>query len=329
MHPDAAGRPDDMRPLAAARARKRELVRAAEAIGWEQDGVVHKYQLYEMGLLRFDVARQGRTRRWRMHGRNTVAIHRGPLPREARWRRAIWEVGPDATLDGPTALDAGGVEGCGEATHVSVPHGSRPNRASGVVVHELRDWREEDVIDGVVRRVKPALAAVRAASWATSDRQAALWLILPVQQGVARCSDLVAAVVRFRRLRRRALIVAVLGDIAEGVRALGELDFARACRRGGLPEPSRQVIRRGRHGRVYLDVFFDDYGVVVEIEGSHHDGSIQAVDDSLRQNDLTITHSGVLRITVLGWRLHRDAYLEQVAQMLAAQGWPRPTRTNG
>ena len=51
---------------------------------------------------------------------------------------------------------------------------------------------------------------------------------------------------------------AVILDLMDGVRSLGELDFARECRRRGLPEPSRQVVRRGRNGSYYLDVTWDD-----------------------------------------------------------------------
>lgn len=52
---------------------------------------------------------------------------------------------------------------------VSVLHGWQPARIPGVRVKELRRWDEADVIDAGMRRVRPALAAVRAASWENTD----------------------------------------------------------------------------------------------------------------------------------------------------------------
>ena len=103
---------------------------------------------------------------------------------------------------------------------------------------------------------------------------------------------------------------------------MGELDFAMLCRRRGLPDPSRQVIRRGPRGRVYLDVCFDDLGVIVEIEGTHHDSVLNAIDDALRQNHLS-TSDSLLRIPVTGLRLHPDMFMDQVERLLAARGWRR------
>ena len=130
-------------------------------------------------------------------------------------------------------------------------------------------------------------------------------------------------VARFPRLRRRQLILGVLADVVDGVQALGELDFARECRRRGLPEPSRQVVRRGPRGRVYLDVYFDDYGLVVEIEGAHHDSALNAVDDALRQNTLTSQGDEFLRIPVIGLRADPNAFMAQVEARLVARGWRR------
>ena len=130
-------------------------------------------------------------------------------------------------------------------------------------------------------------------------------------------------VARIPRLRRRQLILGVLADVVDGVQALGELDFARECRRRGLPEPSRQLVRRGPHGRVYLDVYFDDYGLVVEIEGAHHDSALNAVDDALRQITLTSQGDEFLRIPVIGLRTVPDAFIAQVEARLVARGWRR------
>jgi very-short-patch-repair endonuclease len=171
--------------------------------------------------------------------------------------------------------------------------------------------------------VRPSLAGIRAASWARSRRQAALILVVTAQQRLTRATDMCGELARFKRLRRRRLIQEVLLDVIDGVQALGELDFARECRRRGLPQPSRQVLRRGPRGRAYLDVYWDEYGLVVEIEGAHLDAPLNAVDDALRQNALTSEGEQGLRIPVIGLRTDPDRFMAQVEACLTARGWRR------
>lgn len=301
----------------------RARVRQAEEAALDTDSVLSRAELAGFGIDRWDVGRELAHGRWASLGRHTIAIHRGPLTEQAQWRHALHEVGSHGALDGPSSLAAAGLRGYAAAVHVSVLHGCQPVRIPGVVVKELRGWRAEDVVGAGLRRVASPLAAVRGASWASTDRQAALLLVMTAQQRVALPTDMFEMTSRFKRLRRCALIKGVLADILDGVQALGELDFARECRRRGLPKPSRQVIRQGRHGRVYLDVYFDDFGVIVEIEGAHHDGVLNAVDDALRQNALVEGGDDFLRIPVIGFRTQRDAFMAQLETKLANKGWRR------
>ena len=119
-----------------------------------------------------------------------------------------------------------------------------------------------------------------------------------------------------RQSRRRALLDQVVDDICDGAHSLGELDFAGMCRQVGLPPPSRQVVRTGPGGRIYLDVAWEDIGLVVEIDGGHHALALSPVDDALRQNEVTLSADMVLRIPVLGLRLEPDRFLDQVVR-----GW--------
>ena len=110
---------------------------------------------------------------------------------------------------------------------------------------------------------------------------------------------------------RRALIRALASDICDGAHSLGELDFAAACRRHGLPEPSRQVVRRGPRGRIYLDVRWD-CGLVVEIDGAGHRWGVAVTDDNLRQNAVALRGDTVLRIDLVGLRIAEEAFMAQV-----------------
>lgn len=156
-------------------------------------------------------------------------------------------------------------------------------------------------------RVAPDWAVIHAAQLAVSDRQAALLICLAVQQRLVAPARLLAAWQTVRRSPRRALIDAVIRDVCDGVHSLGELDFARMCRRHGLPRPSHQVVRSLPGGRIYLDVEWEDIGLVVEIDGGQHALALNPVDDALRQNEVPLTRRAVLRIPVVGCALRRSA----------------------
>jgi very-short-patch-repair endonuclease len=298
---------------------------AAEASKY--GGVVSRRILRELGVDHRTVAREVAANRWRMLGQQTVATHLGTMPVEAdRWR-AIWEVGPGGpALDGVTALQAVGLSGFHEdRLHVSVAHGWRPQKVTGVRLHHVgRVEREITTVRGLPC-VRPEVAAIRAAHWARTDRQAALLLCLAIQQRLTTGPRLLAAAPTVRGRRRRKLVGLLVRDIADGAQSLGELDFAAMCREKGLPEPARQILRRGQRGRIYLDAGWPDLGVVVEIDGSQHRLALAVMDDNLRANEVVIGGETVLRIDLVGLRLEGDLFLDQVARALSGAARRRPT----
>ncbi len=294
--------------------RRRAVAREAERFG----GVLSRTALRGLGVDRHVMAREAAGDRWAIHGAQTVAVHTRPLEPPALWWRAVWETGSAvAALDGVSALLAAGVTGCEEpAVHVSVPDAYSPKRTPGVRIHRVVRLERELMTDRGVPRVRPALAAVRAAHWAVSDRQAALVLVLPIQQGIVSGPQLQTATSLWSGRRRRALVLQLVHDITDGATSLGELDFARMCRVRGLPEPDRQLVRRTPRGRVYLDVRWGRSRLVVEIDGAHHGEGLTLIADHLRQNEVALTRDIVLRISLLGLRLAEDAFLDQVGRAL-------------
>jgi very-short-patch-repair endonuclease len=293
--------------------------------------VVSRPQAYALGTTRWEVRANLRAGRWQRLGRQTLATHAGPITEAAlRWV-AVLEGGPRAVLDGFSALQAAGLTKFeSDRIRVSVPRGARIRRVPGVDVRQTRRWSADDVASGSgPPRTRTEVAAVRAALWARSDKQAALVLTMTVQQGLATAEQLGVEMLRVRRDRRRAFIHAVLLDLIGGVRSLGERDFARECRRRGLPEPSRQAVRRGRNGAYFLDVLWEEWQVVVEVDGIHHLWAQNVVSDALRHNDVTLQHATVLRLPLLGFRVAPDEFFEQIRRALVAAGWPGPDGSGG
>ncbi|WP_322937041.1 hypothetical protein [Nocardioides bizhenqiangii] len=140
-----------------------------------------------------------------------------------------------------------------------------------------------------------------------------------IAAGVARWE--ITSHLRARRWRlhdkRRLLLHAVVNDLLDGARSLGEIDVGRELARRGLPPPTRQVLRKDRRGRYYLDLYWPDLGVVVEIDGIHHAWAENIVGDALRQNALVLESDVVLRLPLLGLRLQPDEFFQQIADALA------------
>lgn len=230
----------------------------------------------------------------------------------------MWEVGDQiALVDGVSALKLAGLKGWqDDDVHVSILHRHDPSRRDGVRVHKLIRRVEGESTSAGVPRTTPAVAAIRAAHWSVSDRAAATIMAMAVQQRLVTGEQLVEAQRRVRGRTRRAFIKQIVADIADGAHSLNELDFTAACRARGLPTPTRQAVRQGKGGRIYLDVCFEEYGLVVEIDGAGHLWGLSGVADGLRANQIVIEGDRVMRINVIGWRLDEGAFMDQVSAAL-------------
>jgi hypothetical protein len=301
------------------RSRRRELTRELfEA----QYGVAGRRQLYSLGLHRWDVSAELLAGRWRRRGPQSISNQTGDLSDQARWWVALIEVGSRAALDGVTALHAAGLTGYTESTiHVSMPKSGRPRSSPGVKLHETRRRQPGDLVKAGIPRVRPAVAAIRAALWAASDRQAGLILTMAVQQRLVTAEALADAMGSVKRHRRRSFVRLILADLHGGVQSLGELDFARMCRQAGLPEPDRQVVHDLGHGRAVVDVEWIEYDLIVEIDGFQHRDAPALIADATRQNELSSGPSTVLRIPILGLRTDPSRFLTQVRTALLLRGW--------
>lgn len=309
----------ERRRRAAAR-RERRLVIAAE-VSARYDGVARRRDLVAAGLTRDEIRAEVERGSWRPVGVHTLCVD-GHEPRGVApvWT-ALWETSSRAVLDGVSSLHAAGLTGfTWPVIEVSVPNNLGVRSVPGVRVHRLRDVGP--VTDAGMPRTRTELAVVRAAQWAVSDSQAATVVAMSVQQRLVRPADLLQAWQEQRTSSRRKVLDEVIRDVCDGAHSLHELDFARLCRARGLPEPTRQAVRSGPGGRVYLDVFWEGYGLHVEIHGAHHFSGLKGVDDALRANGIALRDPSVVTLTVpvLGLRTRPDAFLDQVEQALATLG---------
>ncbi|MDG9672626.1 hypothetical protein [Micromonospora sp. DH14] len=266
------------------------------------------------------------TGKWRQVHRAVFVAHNGPVsPDQLRWA-AVLAAGPRAILGGLTAAQAGGLRGfAARPIHILLPascrRGSLP---AGAVVHRSTILSDDDVLAvGRPRRTAAARSIVDAAQWAGDDQQSRAIIAAAFQQRIVAGDDLRQVVDRLPRARRRQLILAAAADAAGGAHSLAELDFLDLVRRAGLPEPARQKVRYDSTGRRrYLDAYFEQWGVHVEIDGGQHADPRAWWADMRRQNGLWVAGDRLLRFPAWVVRAHPDEVVTQLRAALEAAGWP-------
>jgi very-short-patch-repair endonuclease len=307
-------------------ARHRRLARMAA----DQAGVVSRRQCYAIGITRWEIRAHVRAGRWQLIGDQSIVLHTGSVSTLGMMWAAVFQGGPRAHLDGASALIASGLARFdAPRIRVTVPRGAKVRRTPLFDIRQTRRWDAATVIRTGIPRAEPSVAAVRGALWARSNKQAVLVLTMAVQQGLTTPDAVSVAALAVRKDRRRRLVHAVALDLLGGARSLGELDFAKECRRRRLPEPSRQVLRRDNRGHYYLDVVWDAWGLVVEIDGIQHSWVENIVGDALRQNAVSLQGLTVLRLPLLGLRIAREEFFSQIEQALREAGCrsqPDPVR---
>lgn len=296
-----------------------------------QDAVVHRDQLRAEGISLSQLDAQLAAHRWQTVGAVVVVMHNGPLTeRQKRWA-AVLNAGPGAALCARTAAEEAGLVGWeAEAIEVLVPRGRTVEALPAIPVkrHESRRFSPEHVHPS---RVPPQTWAARsvldAATWTSRARGACALVAAAVQQRIVTPEQVIAELEGAGRIRHRRIMRSALLDVQGGAQALSEIDFGLLCRRWGLPEPERQVVRVEPNGRRrYLDVVLrarSGKKVVVEIDGAFHLRPVRYWDDMDRQNELTIAGDRTLRFPTIALRLDHAQVMNQVARALdlpACQG---------
>ena len=172
--------------------RRRQL---ASELAEHQDGVASRSQLAALGISRHDVRSEVDGGRWRRHGRQTIAVHTGPLTTLARRWAALFETGTAiAAIDGVTALQHAGLTGSRTTEpHVSAVHNHNTERLAGARIHKVIRRVSGELTGTGLTRTRPEVAAVRAAHWARPTGRHALILLMTVQQRLTTPMRLAAA----------------------------------------------------------------------------------------------------------------------------------------
>lgn len=252
-----------------------------------QDGVVTRGQLLAAGLTqaRIDTL---------LRRRDLVVVHPGvyvthtgtPTWSERSWAAVLY-AGRSA-LHVESALHQQGVGSPPPGPiHVAVDWSRRVAPRHGIRVHRVRDLEDRVQWNLSPPRVRIEVAAVEVAHRAGDELAAISALAAAVGARRTLASRLRGEIQRRGRLRRRALLTALLDDLERGTHSVLEHGYlVRVLRPHGLPEPtSQQAAVAGDDRNEYRDVAHADVNMSVELDGQLHDRSEARDDDADRDLD--------------------------------------------
>ena len=291
---------------------------------WRQDDIVARNQA-RMHLSSKTIEHRLNSGRWRRVHRSVYVTNAGRLTRDQRLWAAILCVGPGAVLGGLTAAERCGLSGfSNNSIHVVIPANRRDdNPPPGVVVHRssLLDHCDVNRL-GAPPHTTAARSVVDAASWASTDATSYTLIAAAFQQRLVIADDIAGILHRMPRLRKRALIRQAADDAGGGIHSLPEGLLVRGLQADRLPLPRLQVLRRDGAGRkYYLDGYYEEWRLHLEVDGSQHTDTRSYWKDMQRQNALWIAGDRVLRFPSFAIRNELPAVLTEIRRALRAAGW--------
>jgi very-short-patch-repair endonuclease len=145
------------------------------------------------------------------------------------------------------------------------------------------------------------------------------WVTSAVQDRLTTPEQLRRAARRRRALPNRRALSVLIDDVAAGARSVLEIDYLRKVeRRHGLPAGRRQDRQRGTE----VDVYYDDYAMLVELDGRRGHTGAGRFRDMRRDN--AAARQGLLTLRY-GYADVHDRACEvafEVGGILASRGWP-------
>lgn len=262
--------------------------------------------LYGASRVRWMVQSQ----RWQRPAKGVVVCHSGNLSSAESLTCELLLQHPLAALAGPTAAALDGLRGFEtRSIFIVIPHAKRVRPRPQVVVVRSRQLFARDIHPvRTPRRTRMARSIIDAASWSTTDLRCQAIIASSVQQGLVTPAALDAVAARHVKAARHSLIVETIRDVGGGSLSEYEVLFVRMCRDYGLPAPTRQRRRQDAAGRWrYLDVDFDGYHLVVEIDGQQHMDALCWWEDMMRDNELVVdAQKAVLRFAGFALRHQRE-----------------------
>jgi hypothetical protein len=285
-----------------------------------QDGVASRKQLVGLGALPHEIARLVRRRELVPVHRAVYVNHTGRLSRTQREWAAVLVHWP-AALTLESALPTPDPS---RPIRVAVGLSRTPRQVSGVVVHRTTGFDGRVAWNTSPPRVRIEHAAIDVAATHHADALAMFRTLADACQTRRTTAKRIAEVLITRgRVPGKALMSEMLADLASGASSVLEREYMRIERLHGLPEGNRQKPATIAAKTAYRDVDYQDFGVVVELNGrAFHDDALSWDLDALRDLDTLVdSDRPTVRLTyglVFGTPCQTVA---KIGALLSRRGW--------
>lgn len=281
--------------------------------------MVARRQLHELGYRPHDVARMIRRKELARVHPGVFVDHTGPLTQAQREWAAVLAV--DGVLAGRSALPGARP---GAVVHVAVGHRRTVRAPRGVVVRRVAGLERRTHPTAAPPRLRYADAVVDAVDDAPDELAAYTVMADALHTRLVSTTEVRAAVSDRARLRVRALILALLGDLESGACSVLERAYLLEVEQPhGLPSALRQAqgVVEGR--RALRDVEYVGYGVYVELDGRAFHDSPAARDRDMARDLAAVVEDGSTTLRLgYGQVLGRPcATAAAVAVVLGRAGW--------
>lgn len=297
------------------------------ALLYEQDAVFARGQAASFGITDSMIRAQVKAHRWQRLHPGVFAAHNGSLGFRARAWAAVLFCGHGAAL----SLRAGGyvaglIDRPPAMIDVSVPGARRPRGAPGIRV--TRRHRMPCAVGGPPRLPIDEVVLDLVGDAATPDDVVG-FITSACQRRLTTAARLRAAADLRQKLAWRALANDVLADADETHSPL-EWRYRRDVERAhGLPRSVGQVATTHGASKQWRDAVYEEYGLVVELDGAAAHPEERRHRDMARDNAVAVDGGRSLRY---GWHDvagHACEAADQVAIVLHSAGWRGMPRACG
>jgi len=253
-----------------------------------QSGVISRQQASAAGLTEDAIDNKLRYLRWQRLQQGVYATHSGSPDRMAQLWAVVLRAGPRAALSFRTAAELYGLEStCGHLIHVTVPRNQRIRPIRGAIIHYSQwvDERRHPSLQPPRTRLEDTLLDLTQV--AANLDEAFDWLSRAIGGRMTTPAHLRSAIDARPRLRWRDELLLALGYVADGMHSNLERRYTVNVERAhGIPSAARQTkIVAGGKIR-YLDNFYEEAQLAVELDGRAAHPPEQRHADNERDNAL-------------------------------------------
>lgn len=287
----------------------------------DQDGVVARTQLHDLGARPHDIARLVRRRELARAFDGVLVAHTGPLtPRQRDWV-AVLAAAP-AALTGRSALP-GARHG---PPQIVVAAGRKVVVPAGTTVRRADDLESRVEWNRLPPRVRIEHALIEAMSdhIVADDVASAFQKLTEIVYERRTTIERIETTLESRtRIPGRSTIRALLHDLRDGAWSVLERGYLHRVERAhGLPAATRQHVSSATGSITKRDIRYVEFGLVLELDGGTHRNVKQAAADAFRDlSELAVTGSPTGRVTY-GLVFDTPCKLARVvAQLLQQRGW--------